>query len=104
MNWFGKKAASAPSAPHPSTVSATTSSVSKRPSDPQSTIVNLRQNIENQEKRCVFTIAKEEEEERRRRGGRAARKERRERRASAAPARSRFRVRKTAFELSCFYY
>lgn len=45
MNWFGKK-----KAPEPSTVSAT--SVAK-PTDPQTTIVRLREAIGNQEKRCV---------------------------------------------------
>jgi len=43
MNWFGKK-----KAPEPSTVSAT---AVQRPSDPQATIVKLREAIGNQEKR-----------------------------------------------------
>mmetsp|Transcript_10951 Transcript_10951/g.17557 ORF Transcript_10951/g.17557 Transcript_10951/m.17557 type:complete len:226 (+) Transcript_10951:123-800(+) len=42
MNWFGKKAK------QPSTVSATSAS---KPSDPQVTIVKLRESIANQEKR-----------------------------------------------------
>jgi hypothetical protein len=42
MNWFGKKKAT------PSTVSATSTS---KPTDAQSTIVRLRENIANQEKR-----------------------------------------------------
>lgn len=43
MNWFGKK-----KAPEPSTVSATSV---VRPTDPQTTIVKLRETIMNQEKR-----------------------------------------------------
>jgi hypothetical protein len=45
MNWFGKK-----KAPEPSTVSATSVA---RPTDPQTTIVKLRETIANQEKRYV---------------------------------------------------
>lgn len=45
MNWFGTKKKE-----QPSTVSATSVA---RPADPQTTIVKLRENIENQEKRYV---------------------------------------------------
>lgn len=45
MNWFGKAKT------QPSTVSATSTA---KPSDPQTTIVKLRQTISNQEKRCVL--------------------------------------------------
>ncbi|KAL7580752.1 hypothetical protein ACA910_001035 [Epithemia clementina (nom. ined.)] len=44
MNWFGRKK----EAPAPSTVSATSA---VRPTDPQSTIVQLREQIANQDKR-----------------------------------------------------
>jgi hypothetical protein len=47
MNWFGKKK------PTTSTVSATSTS---KPSDPQLTIVKLRENIANQEKRWASSM------------------------------------------------
>jgi hypothetical protein len=46
MNWFGKKKTTAPT-----TVSATSTA---RPTDPQTTIVTLRETIANQEKRYVI--------------------------------------------------